>query len=51
MKWGEDGAVSKDPKAVTIKNGAYSALTADDTAASYCSVIAEMKCVQKVRLI
>ena len=34
MKWGEDGAVSKDPKAVIIKNGAYSALTADDIAAS-----------------
>lgn len=34
MKWGEDGAVSKDPKAVVIKNGAYSALTADDIAAS-----------------
>lgn len=26
MKWSEDGAVSKDPKAVIIKDGAYSAL-------------------------
>ncbi len=26
MKWGEDGAVSKEPKAVIIKDGAYSAL-------------------------
>lgn len=26
MKWGKDGAVSKDPKAVVIKDGAYSAL-------------------------
>ena len=26
MKWGADGAVSKAPKAVVIKNGAYSAL-------------------------
>lgn len=26
MKWSEDGAVSKDPKAVVIKDGAYSAL-------------------------
>ena len=26
MKWGTDGAVSKNPKAVVIKDGAYSAL-------------------------
>ncbi len=26
MKWGSDGAVSKEPKAVVIKDGAYSAL-------------------------
>ena len=26
MKWGADGAVSKNPKAVVIKDGAYSAL-------------------------
>lgn len=26
MKWGKDGAVSKDPKAVVIKDGAYAAM-------------------------
>ena len=26
MKWGADGAVNKEPKAMVIKNGAYTAM-------------------------
>ena len=34
MKWGEDGAVSKDLRLLSSRMVAYSALTADDIAAS-----------------